>query len=65
MEQYDASLVFDLDGTLIDSVYQHVMAWSEALRKSKIELSIWRIHRRIDPLQLLGHLDELGLRIST
>ena len=47
MESYDASLVFDLDGTLIDSVYQHVMAWSEALRESNIELSIWRIHRRI------------------
>jgi HAD superfamily hydrolase (TIGR01549 family) len=44
---HDASLVFDLDGTLIDSVYQHVMAWNYALRKANIELSIWRIHRRI------------------
>ncbi len=47
VQVHDASLVFDLDGTLIDSVYQHVMAWSEALRKSRIDLSIWRIHRRI------------------
>ena len=44
---HDAALVFDLDGTLIDSVYQHVMAWNEALRKNDIELSVWRIHRRI------------------
>lgn len=46
-ERHDASLVFDLDGTLIDSVYQHVVAWKEALDKAKIDLSIWRIHRRI------------------
>jgi HAD superfamily hydrolase (TIGR01549 family) len=46
-QQHDASLIFDLDGTLIDSVYQHVMAWNYALRKAGIELSIWRIHRRI------------------
>jgi len=40
-------LVFDLDGTLVDSVYQHVLAWHHALLESGIELSIWRIHRRI------------------
>jgi HAD superfamily hydrolase (TIGR01549 family) len=45
--KHDAALVFDLDGTLIDSVYQHVMAWNDALRKAGIELSIWRVHRRI------------------
>lgn len=45
--KHDAALVFDLDGTLIDSVYQHVMAWNAALRKASIDLSIWRIHRRI------------------
>jgi HAD superfamily hydrolase (TIGR01509 family) len=42
-----AALVFDLDGTLVDSVYQHVLAWHHALLESGIELSIWRIHRRI------------------
>lgn len=47
MRQHDAALIFDLDGTLIDSVYQHVMAWNDALRNAHIELSIWRIHRRI------------------
>jgi HAD superfamily hydrolase (TIGR01509 family) len=39
--------VFDLDGTLVDSVYKHVLAWQEALEVGGIELSVWRIHRRI------------------
>jgi HAD superfamily hydrolase (TIGR01509 family) len=41
------ALLFDLDGTLVDSVYQHVLAWRKALEKAGIELSVWRIHRRI------------------
>jgi HAD superfamily hydrolase (TIGR01509 family) len=41
------SFLFDLDGTLIDSVYQHVIAWRAALESVGIELSVWRIHRRI------------------
>jgi len=41
------TIVFDLDGTLIDSVYQHVLAWQEALEAAGIELAVWRIHRRI------------------
>ena len=41
------AFLFDLDGTLIDSVYEHVLAWREALRDLKIELSTWRIHRRV------------------
>ena len=39
--------LFDLDGTLIDSVYQHVIAWRAALSRLGIDLSVWRIHRRI------------------
>jgi beta-phosphoglucomutase-like phosphatase (HAD superfamily) len=39
--------VFDLDGTLVDSVYQHVLAWQEALDDCGIDLSVWRIHRRM------------------
>ena len=39
--------LFDLDGTLVDSVYQHVLAWKESLDAEGIELSVWRIHRRI------------------
>ncbi len=41
------ALLFDLDGTLIDSVYQNVIAWRTALAKLDIDLSVWRIHRRI------------------
>lgn len=41
------SFLFDLDGTLVDSVYHHVMAWREALDAEGIELSVWRIHRKI------------------
>ncbi len=41
------AFLFDLDGTLIDSVYQHVLAWQEALEESGIRLSAWRIHRRV------------------
>ena len=39
--------LFDLDGTLVDSVYQHVLAWREALEQMGIDLAVWRIHRRI------------------
>jgi HAD superfamily hydrolase (TIGR01509 family) len=46
-EQPPPALLFDLDGTLIDSVYQHVLAWRAALSWLDIDLSVWRIHRRI------------------
>ena len=41
------AFLFDLDGTLIDSVYQNVIAWRNALSRLDIDLSVWRIHRRI------------------
>jgi HAD superfamily hydrolase (TIGR01549 family) len=41
------AFLFDLDGTLVDSVYQHVLAWRQALEACGIELSVWRIHRRV------------------
>jgi HAD superfamily hydrolase (TIGR01549 family) len=41
------AFLFDLDGTLVDSVYQHVLAWQEALEAEGIALSVWRIHRKI------------------
>ncbi|HEY0875588.1 MAG TPA: HAD family hydrolase [Vicinamibacterales bacterium] len=44
---HSTSFIFDLDGTLVDSVYQHVLAWSDALEREGIDLSIWRIHRKI------------------
>jgi HAD superfamily hydrolase (TIGR01509 family) len=42
-----SSFLFDLDGTLVDSVYQHVLAWKRALEAEGIELAVWRIHRKI------------------
>jgi len=47
MSDRKASFLFDLDGTLVDSVYEHVLAWHEALQMEGIDLSVWRIHRRI------------------
>ncbi|WP_315792588.1 MULTISPECIES: HAD family hydrolase [unclassified Bradyrhizobium] len=43
----ETAFLFDLDGTLVDSVYQHVLAWKRALDAENIELSVWRIHRKI------------------
>jgi HAD superfamily hydrolase (TIGR01549 family) len=45
--RHQMAFVFDLDGTLVDSVYQHVLAWREALEIEGIELAVWRIHRKI------------------
>jgi len=61
------AFLFDLDGTLMDSVYQHVLAWREALEQAGIELSVWRIHRRIGMsggLFIDALLRETGRRFS-
>jgi HAD superfamily hydrolase (TIGR01549 family) len=47
MEPSRSAYLFDLDGTLVDSVYEHVLAWYEALQTMGIELAVWRIHRKI------------------
>jgi HAD superfamily hydrolase (TIGR01549 family) len=47
MAERKVAFLFDLDGTLVDSVYQHVLAWREALESADIDLAVWRIHRRI------------------
>jgi HAD superfamily hydrolase (TIGR01509 family) len=62
------AFLFDLDGTLMDSVYQHVLAWREALEIAGIELSVWRIHRRIGMsggLFVNALLREIGHPISS
>jgi HAD superfamily hydrolase (TIGR01509 family) len=41
------ALIFDLDGTLIDTVYAHVFAWQRALAEAEMPIDGWRIHRRI------------------
>ena len=64
----EPSFLFDLDGTLVDSVYQHVLAWKEALDAEGIELSVWRIHRKIGMsggLFTNQLLRETGVEIST
>ena len=43
----NSAFLFDLDGTLVDSVYQHVLAWREAMAEVGVELAVWTIHRRI------------------
>jgi beta-phosphoglucomutase-like phosphatase (HAD superfamily) len=61
------AFIFDLDGTLVDSVYQHVLAWREALEQAGIELAVWRIHRRIGmsgALLVNALLRETGRRIT-
>src|SRR5262245_25998531 len=41
------ALIFDLDGTLVDTVYAHVFAWQRALDEAGMAIEGWRIHRRI------------------
>src|ERR1700724_900071 len=56
-------LLLDLDGTLFDSIYEHVVAWREALEDAEIRLPNWKIHRRIGmsgKLFLPALLRELG-----
>lgn len=68
MSDAKTAFLFDLDGTLVDSVYQHVLAWHEALDRVGIELSVWRIHRKIGMsggLFANALLRETGLEITT
>src|SRR5262249_47251414 len=63
----EIAFLFDLDGTLVDSVYQHVLAWREALEETGIQLAVWRIHRRIGMSGggfLKALLGETGHRVS-
>ena len=41
------ALIFDLDGTLVDTVYAHVFAWQRALMERDMSVDGWKIHRRI------------------
>ncbi len=42
-----AALIFDLDGTLVDTVYAHVFAWQLAFAEDGLPIDGWRIHRRV------------------
>lgn len=64
---YRQAFLFDLDGTLVDSVYQHVLAWREALEAGGMHLAVWRIHRQIGMsggLFINALLRETGLTVS-
>ena len=39
--------ILDVDGTLVDTVYHHALAWHRALRRSELDVPVWRVHRHI------------------
>ncbi|HWT46750.1 MAG TPA: HAD family hydrolase [Vicinamibacterales bacterium] len=41
------AVIFDLDGTLVDSVYAHVLAWQRVLEEAGMPIPAWRVHRLI------------------
>ncbi len=41
------SVLLDVDGTLIDSTYQHAMAWHRAFAEHELQVPMWRLHRTI------------------
>ena len=55
MADNSLAFLFDLDGTLVDSVYQHVLAWRESFQAEGIDLAVWRIHRQIGKRWLAFH----------
>jgi HAD superfamily hydrolase (TIGR01509 family) len=68
VERQRVALIFDLDGTLVDSVYRHVVAWQDAFHRAGIDLSVWRIHRRIGMsggLFANAVLREIGREVTT
>src|SRR5689334_9834650 len=61
------AFIFDLDGTLVDTVYAHVMAWQKTLDEAGVYVDGWQIHRRIGMsggllLRALSH--EIGRKLS-
>ena len=42
-----STAILDIDGTLVDTNYQHALAWYRAFRQHGIVLPVWRIHRHI------------------
>lgn len=61
------ALIFDLDGTLVDTVYAHIFAWQRAFAEAEMAIEGWRIHRRIGMsggLFTRGVARELGRDLS-
>jgi HAD superfamily hydrolase (TIGR01509 family) len=46
-ETSEKAAILDIDGTLVDTNYQHAIAWYRAFREHGIVLPVWRIHRHI------------------
>ena len=42
-----ATAILDIDGTLVDTNYQHAIAWYRAFHRHGIVLPVWRIHRHV------------------
>jgi HAD superfamily hydrolase (TIGR01549 family) len=62
------ALIFDLDGTLVDTVYAHVFAWQRALAEAGMAVDAWKVHRRIGMsggLMMRAVGRELGRDISS
>ena len=47
MPASDSALLFDIDGTLVDSTYHHAVAWQRAFDRHGVHLPMWRIHRAV------------------
>jgi HAD superfamily hydrolase (TIGR01549 family) len=67
MSTRETVFLFDLDGTLIDNVYEHVLAWKEALAEVGIVVPTWRLHRKLGMsggLFVQALMSELGRTLS-
>jgi HAD superfamily hydrolase (TIGR01549 family) len=47
MDPTNAAVLFDIDGTLVDSTYHHAVAWHRAFARHDLTPALWRIHRAI------------------
>ncbi len=47
MPPSDAAVLFDIDGTLVDSTYHHALAWQRAFDRNDVTIPLWRIHRTV------------------
>ncbi len=41
------AVLFDVDGTLVDSTYHHALAWQRAFDRQDLPFPLWRIHRTV------------------
>ena len=61
--------ILDVDGTLVDTNYQHAIAWYQAFRRHEVVLPVWRVHRHIgmggDQLVAALAGDEVEARAAT